>query len=138
MKNKHSQEDIFDELAEKWFSKSKEDLLWAKASLKDGFYASACFVAQQVVEKSLKAYLFSKKQKLIKTHILPRLLKNCLKFDKDFEKLKTACEILSLYYTEARYPDDIDTSAFDTKEKAEEAIDFAHQVLKFVEEKLEF
>jgi HEPN domain-containing protein len=81
-------------------------------------------------------YLFSKRQKLIKTHILPRLLKNCLKFNKNFEELKTACEILSLYYTEARYPDDVDTSSFDTKEKAKEAIDLAMEVLNFVEEKI--
>lgn len=136
MKDNFFQENIFDELTEKWFFKAKEDLLWAKASFDDGFYASACFVAQQVAEKSLKSYLFSKRQKLIKTHILPRLLKNCLKFDKDFEELKTACEILSLYYTEARYPDDIDTSAFDTKEKAREAIDLAMEVLNFIEQKI--
>ena len=137
MRNNLSQKNIFHELTKKWFSKAEEDLLWAKASFKDGFYASTCFVTQQVAEKSFKAYLFSKKQKLIKTHILPRLLKNCLKFNKDFEELKTACEILTLYYTESRYPDDIDTSAFDTKEKAKEAIEIAQKVLKFIEKKIE-
>ena len=136
MNDKSSQENIFDELAEKWLSKAKEDLLWAEASFKDDFYASACFVTQQVAEKSLKAYLFSKRQELIKTHVLPRLLKNCLKFNKDFEELKTACEILSLYYTEARYPDDVDTSAFDTKEKAKEAIDLAREVLDFIDKRI--
>ena len=136
MNDKSSQENIFDELAKKWLSKAKEDLLWAEASFKDDFYASACFVTQQVAEKSLKAYLFSKRQELIKTHILPRLLKNCLKFNKDFEELKTACEILSLYYTEARYPDDVDTSAFNTKEKAKEAIDLAREVLDFIDKSI--
>lgn len=136
MRNKPPQENIFEELAGKWLSKATEDLLWAKASFQDNFYASACFVAQQVAEKSLKAYLFSRKQYLIKTHILPRLLKNCIRFDKDFEELKTACEILSLYYTEARYPDDIDTSVFNTKEKAEEAINLAQEVLRFIEKRI--
>lgn len=138
MKDAQFQKDKFDELSEKWFLKAKEDLLWARASYKDGFYDSACFVTQQVAEKSLKAYLFSKKQTLIRTHFLPRLLKNCLRFDKEFENLKTPSEVLNLYYTEARYPDDVDTSSFNTKEKAEEAINFAQKILEFIEKRILF
>lgn len=133
MKNKQSK---FNELAQLWLTKAAEDLKWAKASSKDGFYAGACFISQQVAEKSLKAYLFSQKQKLIKTHILPRLLKNCLKFDENFGILKEGCEILTLYYTEARYPEDVDTSSFDTKGKAEEAVKLADDILKFIKAKI--
>lgn len=43
--------------AKKWFNIAEEDLLWAKASLKEGIWRGACFAAQQASEKSLKAYL---------------------------------------------------------------------------------
>ena len=128
--------DKFKELTELWFNKAREDLRWAKTSLNAGFFAGACFIYQQAAEKSLKAYLFSKKQSLIKTHILPRLLKKCLEFDKDFIALKEACEILTLYYTEARYPDDVDTSDFDTEQKAQEALKLAAEILNLVKTKL--
>lgn len=130
--------DKYQALTHLWLAKAGDDLLWAKASFKDGFYAGACFIAQQVAEKVLKAYLFSKHQKLIRTHILPRLLKRCVEFDRLFEELEHGCEILTYYYTEARYPDDVDTSAFDNKEKAEEAIEWAERIFEFVKKGFKF
>lgn len=138
MRNKSLNNDKFNELAKLWLQKAGEDLKWAKASFEDGFFAGACFISQQVAEKSLKAYLFSQRQKLIRTHILPRLLKNCLKFDKTFETLKEACEILTLYYTEARYPDDVDTSSFNTKPRTKQAISLAQDVLAVVDRKISY
>lgn len=43
-----------------WLKQSEEDLLWAKASLKEGILRGACFAAQQSAEKALKAFLISK------------------------------------------------------------------------------
>ncbi|MCG2689772.1 HEPN domain-containing protein [Candidatus Parcubacteria bacterium] len=119
-----------------WLKKAKEDLLWAKASQEDKFFAGCCFVCQQATEKALKAFLFSKNQILLKTHSLPRLLKECLKFDKQFNTLKDGCEILTLYYTESRYPSDADTSEFDTKESAIEALILTKDILNFIEIKI--
>lgn len=115
-----------------------EDLLWANASHKDKFFAGCCFVCQQAAEKALKAFLFSKEQTLIKTHLLPRLLKECLKFDEQFEELKDACEVLTLYYTESRYPSDADDSEFNTNEKSKEALTLLQDILNFIEIKLKY
>lgn len=43
-----------------WLNKAKDDLKWANASLKGGFNSQTCFVAQQVAEKSLKAFFYKR------------------------------------------------------------------------------
>jgi len=128
--------DRFEELAEIWFKKAEDDLKWARYSLKGKFYGITCFGCQQIVEKSLKAYLFSRKEKLIRTHNLIKLLRLARKHDQVFKKLNSACEILSQYYTDTRYPDIWDYSRFDDKKLAKEAVKLAQKVLVFVKEKL--
>ena len=66
--------DRYEELAEIWFKKAQDDLAWARDSFEDGHFGGVCFLCQQVAEKTLKAFLFSKKQKLVKTHDLENLL----------------------------------------------------------------
>lgn len=65
-------------------------------------------------------------------------LYNPSKFDKEFKRLKAACEILTLYYTEARYPEDVDTSAFNTKPKAKQAIHLAKKILDFIDKNIRY
>lgn len=129
--------DRFTELSKIWLDKSKDDLSWAKDSFNDGHFGSACFVCQQVAEKALKAYLFSKKQTLIRTHHLPSLNAKCKEFDQDFSQLKDAVNTLTNYYTDTRYPDIWDYSRFESKKLAEEAIKLAEQVLNFISERNE-
>lgn len=64
--------DRFEELAKIWLKKAQDDYLWAQDSFKTGHFGAACFICQQIAEKSLKAYLFSKREKLVKTHMLVR------------------------------------------------------------------
>ena len=85
------------------------------------------------MEKALKAYLFSRHVELIRTHILPRLLVRCVDFDEDFRQMEAACDLLTDYYIDTRYPE-IGVSY--TEELAEEAIELAGRVLDFVEERL--
>lgn len=133
---KKNRDKKFREITLIWLQSAADDLRWAKASFEDRFYAKTCFVCQQVAEKVLKAYLFSQHQKLIKTHKLGLLLRECQKFNRSFEDILNACKVLTHYYTEIRYPDDIYFGEFDTKENAEEAIKLAQEVLDFVRKKL--
>ena len=82
----------FDELAKVWFDKAKDDLEWAKKTFQDERFGGVCFLCQQVAEKALKAYLFSKKEKLVRTHGLPTLNESCKKYNKNFAKLDDAVE----------------------------------------------
>jgi HEPN domain-containing protein len=38
-----------------WFRQARDDLLWARDTLNSGRYAQACFTAQQVGVKAIKA-----------------------------------------------------------------------------------
>lgn len=71
-------------LSQLWLAKANDDLLWAKATVKDKFYSSACFVSQQVAEKVLKAFLIFCGHRLIKTQLLPMLLEAAGQYDKNF------------------------------------------------------
>jgi len=85
----------YQELCEIWLERANEDRLWAKSSLKEGFYGGVCFLSQQIVEKTLKAYLFHHKEELIRTHNLVRLLKSCQKHNAEFEGYLKACKTLN-------------------------------------------
>ena len=119
-----------------WFKSAKDDLLWARHNLRGAFYAQACFAAQQAAEKALKAYLLEKVGRFDKVHLLPKLLRDCQKEDRDFRKLTEACDILADYYLDTRYPDMLDFSSFDDLKHAQEAIRLAKEIVEFVGERL--
>jgi HEPN domain-containing protein len=121
----------FEDLAAIWFEKAKDDLQCARHDFDGQFYTQVCFGCQQAVEKALKAYLFSRHVELIRTHILPRLLARCVDLDQDFRQVEAACDLLTDYYIDTRYPE-IGVSY--TEELAEEAIELAGRVLGFVKE----
>lgn len=88
-----------------WLNQAKEDLLWARVSLKDKILRGACFASQQAAEKALKAFLISKGVKVAKIHDLLTLNQECSKLEPQFGTLEEACNILSPYYLSTRYPD---------------------------------
>lgn len=120
------------ELARAWMANAESDLAHARLSFEGGFYSQACFGCQQVAEKVLKAYLFAQGQPLTRTHNLPRLLDVCTKFDGTFGTLALACDLLSSYYIDTRYPGGVPAAALFDQAMAAEAIDLADQVLAFV------
>lgn len=56
------------ELFDLWLKAAKHDLEWAEGSLSLKEYAGVCFLSQQIVEKSLKAFLYLKDEDLRKVH----------------------------------------------------------------------
>ncbi len=127
----------YDELAREWLQVAANDLAYAKLGAQEGYHAQACFVCQQVAEKSLKAYLFAQRQRLARVHILPQLLDQCKDFDSAFSQLQAACDILTNYYTSARYPDALfDPTAYD-QAVSSEAIQFASDVPMFVQVRID-
>lgn len=128
--------DRYQELSEIWLKKAQDDFSWARDSFKSRHFDGACFICQQIAEKSLKAFLFSKKQKLIRTHNLERLLEKSIVFNKEFLKLKRNCQVLNRYYIDTRYPDIWDYSRFDEKDLAREAMSLAKEILQFTSNKI--
>ena len=119
------------ELANLWFAKGKEDLLYARAVVNEiKIYGLLCFHCQQAVEKFLKSYLTEIGVRFRKTHKLTELLSLCLKADKRFIIFKQEMINLDQYYIETRYP--LDNPRLYTKQEAREAIVVAEKVLKFI------
>ena len=122
-------------LVDGWIEKADEDLLFAKASLKDGleFYPQICFLLHQAVEKYLKAYIVAKELDFEKIHDLGRLVKICAQKNADFDHYFEEVIDLNAYYIETRYPD-FEVKA--DKLQTEKALKAAEEVAKLVRSKL--
>jgi HEPN domain-containing protein len=118
-----------------WIAKASSDLNAARKLTKDDDTLDvAAYQTQQTAEKALKAYLIYKKQPIPRTHDLAKLLENCIKHDRSFERLREAVVILFPFAVYARYPDD---RFHMDREEALEAIKYAEKILKFVKAKIE-
>jgi HEPN domain-containing protein len=96
-------------------------------------FKTVAYLTQQSAEKSLKAFLVFKAQKIPRTHDLDRLLESCLLLDASFIALQLEAETLSPYAVYTRYPDD-----YFSIDQAEviSAIKHASKILKFVKTKI--
>jgi HEPN domain-containing protein/predicted nucleotidyltransferase len=122
----------FTELAQDWLEIGTQDLAQAKLARDHGFFSHACFSCQQAGEKAFKAYLFARRESLVRTHDLVRLLDRCILIDESFEGLRAACKTLNEYYTDTRYPDTPRFGAAFSQEEADNAIACAESTLRFI------
>ena len=98
-----------------WRKKSEENLKWADDNLKAGNFPLVCYLAQQAVELLLKGYLYSQNKIPPKTHQLIRLAKFSEKLGLKIKGLLPKLAILSEYYLESRYPDQLNVDLNDKK-----------------------
>jgi len=124
-------------LIKDWLCLAKENLLFAKAGMKEDFspFHTICYLCQGGSEKYLKAFLLWKGWELKKIHDLSDLLNFCCEYDKSFETLYPKCESLNEYITEGRYPGDMPFESIG-KDNAMEAIEASETIEKFVLQKI--
>ena len=122
---------------EDWFYLVHEDLAFAKAGLRDGFYAHVCFLSQQAVEKAMKGYLISIGKTHPKTHGLMTLLGL---MDADWmEEYLSAIKKLSAFYIPLRYPDAMAGSlpeGLPDKKTATDVLQWANDIVTKIESHL--
>lgn len=116
-----------------WLNIAKDDLNWGRDTLKNGYYPQACFIAQQVAEKALKALLYKAGHRYARGHSIVSLAE-ILKINGE---ILSAARRLDLYYIAPRYPDALPDSDdprlhFDER-MAEEALALAESILRHVE-----
>ncbi|MBI4237022.1 MAG: HEPN domain-containing protein [Deltaproteobacteria bacterium] len=122
---------------ERWFYFADQDLAFARAGFRDGFYAHVCSLSQQAVEKAMKAYLVWKQRNPPKTHgllALHRLLDVSW-----MEAHLPALKRLSEFYLPTRYPDAIAGTLPDglpDRGDAKQALAWADAVVQLVRGKM--
>jgi len=118
----------------RWIRYAEYDLRLAEAALESGIYVYAAYHAQQAVEKLLKAFLIEHKHPYPKTHDIKFLIKKCAEIDSEMtELLRIGADRLTIYATEARYPE-ADQEV--TQEEAKQAITIAKKTYKYITQKL--
>ena len=94
-------------LPQQWFDRAHEDLQVARLVLQERHFAHTCFLAQQCIEKSLKAYLLAKTNAYPRVHKLVDLLAECEALDSAFAAYHADCIVVDQYYIPTRYPDGV-------------------------------
>ena len=109
---------------------------WSRAG---EFFNTACFQAQQAVEKALKAFLLARGERSLRGHSVLELLDRCVAFDASFARFRQDCRVLDRHYIPTRYPDALPEGtpheAFGA-EDADDAIRRAEGILKAVADSL--
>ncbi len=124
------------DLARVWLRSARDSLRMAEVAHREGLYADAVFNAQQTAEKALKAYLLFHTREFPFTHDLAYLQGLCERLDVSFTALIGACDRLTEYYTEPRYPETIISWQNYTEPLAAEAVQLARNVFAVVEPRM--
>jgi HEPN domain-containing protein len=122
----------------RWLEQAQADRKGAQLLFDGGSYHLACFVAQQIAEKALKAFIYSRGEEIVIGHSVEALSHWAAQFDHDFENLREVIAPLDGYYIPTRYPnglpDSIPARVY-TKKVAEEVLKLSDQVVDLVKEK---
>jgi len=126
--------------ARRWLAQGREDLEAAREVMGHKRYYLACFLAQQVAEKALKAYLYGRGEDLVFGHSVGELCDWAARYDAGFKALKQKIAMLDRYYVAARYPNGVAPGAVPAEvfnqEDATQAVGFAELAVSRVSELL--
>ena len=118
------------DLVKGWLRKAESDLKNANMCISAGeSLDTACFHAQQVAEKYLKAYLTAKDVDFPYIHNLEKLIELCGNHDPAFLTLKSLAQTLTPYAVELRYDDEFWPMAEIAKEALEAALKIKEMVI---------
>jgi HEPN domain-containing protein len=125
--------------AQPWLDKASEDLIVARLVLAEQHFAHACFLSEQCIEKSFKAFLIARTNNHPRTHKLVDLLNDCQIHDPGLGIFLPDCIVVDQYYVPTRYPDALPgTTATGTPSRieAEEAIAAAEKILAAIRQRI--
>ncbi len=120
-----------------WLEEARDDYLTAQDLYKLGRYSKACFFCHQACEKALKALMIKKLGKYDPIHSIAELLRRISKHLPVPQHLIDKGEKLDRFYIPTRYPNAWPYGAphkHYTEEDAKIALEYAKEVMDFVEE----
>jgi len=120
-----------------WLEQAQADLAAAEWLLEGKHYHAACFWAQQVAEKALKAFLYLQGERYIVEHSIYRLGQTCAEHDPSFAQLVRKLGALDRFYIPTRYPNGLPLGGVPAQtygpDDAQMALTLAKQALRVVE-----
>jgi HEPN domain-containing protein len=120
----------------RWLEQAQADLGWARHLNTEGAHYLVCFLAQQVAEKALKAFLYAQGEDLVIGHSVRRLSERAAEYEVGFRCHVDEWGILDSYYIPTRYPnglpDDIPARVYN-QGAAHSALALAEAVVAQVE-----
>ncbi len=123
----------------RWLSQADEDLKWARRLAEEGGWHIACFLAQQVAEKALKAYLYAQGEEIVLGHSVARLCTDAARYHPEFAEEARRWGLLDGYYIPTRYPnglpDGIPAEVYN-REAALSAVALAGEAVEYVRQTL--
>jgi HEPN domain-containing protein len=127
------------EEGQRWLSQASEDLKWTQRLAEEGAWHIACFLAQQVAEKALKAFLYAQGEELVIGHSVVRLCSAAGNYHPAFSEKSKRWSLLDGYYIPTRYPNGLPDgipaevysreAAFGAVALAEEAVEYVRQLI---------
>lgn len=127
------------EEAARWLRQATNDLASARVLLREGFYAQACFTAQQVTEKALKGLAYAQGERAVLGHGNASLIDRLVEPFPELARHRDMAGRLDQYYVSSRYPNAVPGKApFEvyTRDQAQEAVEGAAAIVRDVERML--
>lgn len=121
--------------AQDWLDQARNDLEWGHASARLDFHSQACFIAQQVAEKALKALAYFRGAELVRSHSVAMVCQE-LQINGELEAVALR---LDQYYIPTRYPDAQPAGApfrYFSAAQSQEALSFAERFVAAVESEM--
>jgi len=125
---------------ERWLAQAAADLHWAEHLTREGGWHLACFLAQQVTEKALKAFLYAQGEEIVLGYSVERLCASAARYRPKFADKARRWSLLDGYYIPTRYPnslpDGIPADVY-TQDAAVDAVALAGEAVAWVRELLD-
>lgn len=124
--------------ADRWLRQAESDLKCAQWNQQGGFFASACFLAQQSAAKALRALLFFNGEDARETRSVVDLFDRAITYEEDLRGFIGSSTSLDIYYKTSRFPDAIPggiPSEVLSEKDSMDAIKQAADILAVVEKK---
>lgn len=120
---------------QRWLDQATEDLRWTEHLAREGTYHLACFLAQQVTEKAIKAFLYAQGEEVVLGHSVERLCAAASRYNPEFQVKARTWSLLDGYCVPTRYPNGlpagIPANVF-TRAAAEGAASMPREAVKWV------
>ncbi|HAO92499.1 MAG: hypothetical protein A2X93_02280 [Deltaproteobacteria bacterium GWC2_56_8] len=124
--------------ADRWLRQAEYDLRAAEWNQQGGFFAPACFLAQQSAAKSLRSFLFFNGEDARETRSVVELIDRAITYEEEFRSFVGTSTSLDIYYKTSRFPDAIPggiPADVITEKDSKDAVKQASDIIAVVERK---